>query len=192
MPHPQGVIARPLDGEITILGFGHGGASISQGGVGPGSSTTFLVYPTNTVTGDFAAISGPGTLLKSSPTEYSTDIQMIFLPLPLRLVTVISGASGSEAKFQLTDGGSIDNKCNVDGEGQAACTAVVVEGGETATRSFTTQLPSGFVEFGQAISTPSPTSSPSSGSHANGALKVGFTTVGTVLSVGVAAAVLLL
>lgn len=65
----------------------------------------------------------------------------------------------------------------------------IVQSGVTATTAFTTQIPTGFTNLGQSDVPPQPTSTPTTNS---GALKVGLTTAGTMLSVGVAAGVLLL
>ncbi|KAI0819025.1 hypothetical protein BC629DRAFT_1730886 [Irpex lacteus] len=209
-PSVTAAAGGPIE-TIVIPGFGTGGASVSQGGVGPDGSTTFIVSPTPTAGGDFASISGA--------------------------VTVLSGGSGSEAKFQLVDGSNVDSKCSVNGN-QASCSAVIVNGGNTQVSAFQTQLPAGFAalqsvqasgssaqptqtaqsaqatsQSGQSasqagqtssgFSTVVTTASQSSSSESaqpsqtdaaakkNGALRIGAKAAGALLSVGVAAGLLL-
>ncbi|KAI0086393.1 hypothetical protein BDY19DRAFT_996000 [Irpex rosettiformis] len=107
---------------IVIPGFGQGMASVSQAGVGPGGSTTFILSPTGSDSGFVPSVSGP--------------------------VTVINGPSGSsEAQFQLVDGSNIDSKCAMNGD-QASCTVAIAQSGTTLTSAFVTQLPTGTVPVG--------------------------------------------
>lgn len=64
-------------------------------------------------------------------------------------MTIIAAESNSETKFQLVDGSSVDDKCSFDGT-QGSCNVVVVKDGVTANSAFQTQLPPGFVPFGEA------------------------------------------
>ena len=64
-------------------------------------------------------------------------------------MTVLADDSGSEAKFQLVDGSNVDDKCSFNGN-QAACSAVIVNGGNTQLKVLQSQLPPG---FGGALAT---------------------------------------